>query len=181
MWEVPTPAWKKFGSVNDYWGCLLWGVSALGSVWSQGVSGPRGVSGPMGGVCYGGVWVSQHALRKTPSPLLTESQTPVKTLPWPNFVATGNYNPGIKTSGLFWSSYLEAQSSGEPFWRWVCYCCRGLTLIYTQRNFIPLDIYKDSIHFRFAVLFTNFANCPMNNKSKKCWPITKARRFQGFP
>ena len=32
--------------------------------------------------------VSQHALRQTP-PLLTESQTPVKTLPWPNFVAAG--------------------------------------------------------------------------------------------
>ena len=37
-----------------------------------------------------GVCVSQHALRQTP-PLLTESQTPVKTLPWPNFVAAGNY------------------------------------------------------------------------------------------
>ena len=57
-----------------------------------------------GGVCYGGclirgggclvpggvsaLGVSQHDLRQTPSPpLWTESQTPVKTLPWPNFVA----------------------------------------------------------------------------------------------
>ena len=27
--------------------------------------------------------------RPTPPPLWTESQTPVKTLPWPNFVAAG--------------------------------------------------------------------------------------------
>ena len=44
-----------------------------------------------GGVCSGG-WVSQHALRQTP---WTESQTPVKTLPWPNFVAGGNYQRNL--------------------------------------------------------------------------------------
>ena len=50
---------------------------------------------PGGGVCSGGgaacYWgvVSQHALRQTP--LSTESQMPVKTLPCPNFVAGGNY------------------------------------------------------------------------------------------
>ena len=43
-----------------------------------------GVPGPGGGLA------SQHALRQTPSPPWTESQTPVKTLPWPNFVAAGN-------------------------------------------------------------------------------------------
>ena len=70
------------------------GVSALGGgacswggVFSQGV-----VSAP-GGSASGGCLlprggVSQHALRQTP-PLWTESQTPVKTLPWPNFVAAG--------------------------------------------------------------------------------------------
>ena len=49
---------------------------------------------PPGGVCseeegsaHSGV--SQHALRQTPPPW-TESQTPVKTLPRPNFVAAGN-------------------------------------------------------------------------------------------
>ena len=43
----------------------------------------RGVSAPGG--------VSQDALWQTP-PRCTESQTPVKTLPWPNFVAAGK-NP----------------------------------------------------------------------------------------
>ena len=61
-----------------------------GGVCSGGVSGPGG-SGPRGcllrGVCL--VW-SQHALRQNPPPLWTESQMPVKTLPWPNFVAAGN-------------------------------------------------------------------------------------------
>ena len=53
------------------WGVYFWVVSALGG----------GVSAPGGGVCFGGVCsrgVSQHALRQTP-PLLTESQTRVKT------------------------------------------------------------------------------------------------------
>ena len=65
-------------------GCLLWGVSA------QGVSAPGGVACSRGCVC-----VSQHALRQTP-PLLTESQMPVKTLPWLNLVATGNYSADQK-------------------------------------------------------------------------------------
>ena len=59
---------------------------------------PGGVGGSgLGGVCSGGgVWsgpggvVSGHTLRQTPSPpLWTESQMPLKTLPWPNFVAAG--------------------------------------------------------------------------------------------
>ena len=70
-------------------GCLVWGVSAPGGggclLW--GVSG-WGVSALRGGVCCGGC-VSKHALRQTPS-LWTESQMPVKALPWPNFVAAGN-------------------------------------------------------------------------------------------
>ena len=57
----------------------------------------------LGGVCsWGGVYsrgvVYQHTLRQTQPPLWTESQTPVKTLPWPNFVAAGNddnYYDGI--------------------------------------------------------------------------------------
>ena len=59
-----------------------------------GGSAPR-VGGLLpGGVCSGGVcsrgrgWhPSMHWGRP---PLWTESQTPVKTLPWPNFVAAGN-------------------------------------------------------------------------------------------
>ena len=57
-----------------------------GGVCSWGVSASGGGGLLLGGVCLGDV--SQHALRQTP-PLLTESQTPVKTLPWPNFVAPG--------------------------------------------------------------------------------------------
>ena len=88
------------------------GVSGPGGVWSGGVSAPRGVSGlggggvwSWGGVCSGGVCsrgeclllggcllpggISQHALRQTPLPPV-DRQTPVKILPWPNFVAAGN-------------------------------------------------------------------------------------------
>ena len=64
------------GSGPGGWGGLL-----------QGGSGP-GVSS-LGGSAPGRL-ASQHALRQTPSPPWTESQTPVKTLPWPNFVAAGN-------------------------------------------------------------------------------------------
>ena len=79
-------------------GCLLWGVSGLGGVSAPGGCGLGGVSGPgvsapggylVRGVCSGGGVASQYALRADP-PLWTESQTPVKALPWPNFVAAGN-------------------------------------------------------------------------------------------
>ena len=74
-----------------------------GGVWSRweggmvlggmvrGVSGPGGVSG-QGGLVQG-VWsgeggISQYALRQIPlSPV--DRQTPVKILPWPNFVEAG--------------------------------------------------------------------------------------------
>ena len=52
-----------------------------GGAWSREGAWSWGVPGPRGG--------SQHALRQTP-PLWTESQTPVKTLLCPNFVAGGN-------------------------------------------------------------------------------------------
>ena len=87
-------------------GCLLWG-----GVWSQGVSAPggcllrgglsapRGVSAPgncllggcllwEGGVCSGGVYPSMHWGRHPPVDRITDA---CKTLPWPNFVAAGNY------------------------------------------------------------------------------------------
>ena len=64
--------------------CLLLGGWCL----LRGVSAPRGAGLLPGGLLRGGV--SQYALRQTP-PLLTESQTPVKTLPWPNFVAAGKH------------------------------------------------------------------------------------------
>ena len=76
------------------WGCLVQGSLVLGGLVLWG-SGPGGVSAPGGCLLPGGasapggcpllgVAVSQHALKQT------ESKTPVKTLPWPNFVAAGN-------------------------------------------------------------------------------------------
>ena len=71
-------------------GCLLlggvcsWGLSAL-----LGVSALGGVCS-WGDVCSWGVYPNMHWGRHPP-PLWTESQMPVKTLPWPNFVAAGKY------------------------------------------------------------------------------------------
>ena len=87
-------------SLTVCWSLLPGGVSATGG------SGPRGgvcyrgglvpgVSAPGGGLVPGG-WsrggllgggISQHALRQTRP---VDRQTPVKILPWPNFVAAGN-------------------------------------------------------------------------------------------
>ena len=61
--------WSAPGGVSTLGGLLR------GGIWSRGVS------------TLGGVWVS--AL-EADTPLWTELQTPVKTLPWPNFVAAGN-------------------------------------------------------------------------------------------
>ena len=107
--SAPRGVWSRGGG----WcllpgGCLLQGegVSASrgcllpGGVSAQGVSAPGGVcSGGMsapGGVCSWGVGVypSMHWGRH-PN-LWTESHTPVKTLPWPNFVAAGNNYAVIK-------------------------------------------------------------------------------------
>ena len=79
------PGWVCSRGVWSGGGCLVRG-SAPGGVCSRGGLLPGG-SVP-GGCLLQGV-VSQHALRQTP-PLWTESQTPVKTLSWPNFVAAGN-------------------------------------------------------------------------------------------
>ena len=77
-------AWcQRMGGSAWCWGvCLVLG----GSAWSQG---GLGLPGP-GGVCLvlGGSGIP--ACTEADSPLLTESQTPVKTLPWPNFNAAGN-------------------------------------------------------------------------------------------
>ena len=65
-------------------GCLLRGGLVPGAVCSRGVSGPRGgVVSALGG----GIPACTEANTLPP---WTESQTPVKTLPWPNFVAAGN-------------------------------------------------------------------------------------------
>ena len=98
------------GSAPGGWGGL---VPGGGGVWSRevgglvpggGGSGPGGVcsggSGPGGGVCSrkcllrgvsapgGGIPACTEADTLPP---WTESQTPVKTLPWPNFVAADKY------------------------------------------------------------------------------------------
>ena len=55
-----------------------------------GGSGPGGRgSGPGGSDLVPGG--SQHALRQNPPPV--DRHTPVKTLPWPNFVAAGKNIP----------------------------------------------------------------------------------------
>ena len=63
-------------------GVAGWVVPGVwGGVWSRGVcSGGCVWSGGGGGI---------QACTEADSPLWTESQTPVKTLPWPNFVAAG--------------------------------------------------------------------------------------------
>ena len=68
----------------------------LASATRGGVCSRGGVSGP-GGLVPGGVWSRgcpgdgiPACTEADPPPLWTESQTPVKTLPWPNFVAAGN-------------------------------------------------------------------------------------------
>ena len=61
-------------------------LPARGGLPARGVCLPGGSAYQGGSACQGGA--SQHALGQTPP--LTESQTGVKILPWPNFVAAGN-------------------------------------------------------------------------------------------
>ena len=61
-------------------GCLL-----RGGLLHEGVSVPRGVCS--GGCLFWGCLFQGGSAGDTPP--WTESQTPVKTLPWPNFVAAG--------------------------------------------------------------------------------------------
>ena len=70
-------------------GCLVWGEggSAPGGGGWRGGGWREGGRG-MGVLGRGGGWVSQHALRQTPLPPV-DRHTPMKILPWPNFVAAG--------------------------------------------------------------------------------------------
>ena len=65
-------------------GCLLQGGLVPGGVSAPGGFGPGGMSAP--GESGPGGGISQHALRQTPP---VDRHTPVKILPWPNFVAAG--------------------------------------------------------------------------------------------
>ena len=78
------------------------GVCFPGGGWSGsgGVPGggciPGGLlwggSGPGGGLLRGGVWYPSMHWGRTPP---VDRQTPVKTLPWPNFIAAGNNNTSL--------------------------------------------------------------------------------------
>ena len=55
------------------------------------------------------------------------------------------------------------------------YVTAARALVYTSRNLIPLHIYNDSTHFRFAVLFTNLTQMTWWTKNiRKWWFITGA-------
>ena len=74
-------------------GCLVWGSAPEGVclVWGGLLWG--GVPGQGGCLLWGGFGIPACTEADTLPPCLwTESQTPVKTLPWPNFVAAGNNN-----------------------------------------------------------------------------------------
>ena len=87
------------GQVLGGWGCLLWGV------WSGGVCS-------QGGVCSGGVWGIPACTEAEP-PCGQNSQMPVKTLPWPNFVAASN------------NSYFRKHIKMG-----FCRICHGATAVY---------------------------------------------------
>ena len=82
--------------VSALGGCLLWGMSALGR----------------GCLLRGGGGIP--ACTEADTPLWTESQTPVKTLTWPNFVAAGNkVFAGLFSCQVYWcfKTYFEEQFS----------------------------------------------------------------------
>ena len=119
----------SWGRVCLVWGVGLWSRGGLpGPGWGDGSLVPGGLPGPGGGLWSWGVclvrgvclvWggclpgpgglASQHALRQTIPPLWTESETPVKTLPWPNFVAAGKNRCITKKTGTH-----NLQSSPKP-------------------------------------------------------------------
>ena len=101
---VSNPRGLSAGGVSVPGGVCSWGVSVPGGcLLLGGCLLPEGVSAPWG-VCWGGWGLSTTggllwgvsalggipACTEADNPLLTESQTPVKTLPWPNFVVAGN-------------------------------------------------------------------------------------------
>ena len=70
-------------AVSGPGGCLVWGEPGLG-----GVSAPGGCLVRGGGLVWG--WGGGSIPACT-----VDRHTPVKTLPWPNFVAAGKYEGGI--------------------------------------------------------------------------------------
>ena len=84
-------------SLTVCWHLLPGGGSARGGAWSRGGTWSRGdglVPGDLlwgdllGGICSGG-WSGPGGLSQHAEPPPVDRHTPVKTLPWPNFVAAG--------------------------------------------------------------------------------------------
>ena len=153
------------GGVSAPEGSAPRGVSALGGVCSQGVSAPGGsalggvsapgVSAPGGCLLPGGVYPSMHWGRH--SPLLTESQMPVKTLPWPNFVAAGN-------NGIF-----------AP---WTC-CTSAHVNVAVNEHYVW---FKRNIFS--MTLFTQYTfRCPFPPPKNQisCWKVYLRKHNDKFP
>ena len=148
-------------------GCLLWG----------GVSAPGGCLLPeglfRGGVCSGGV-VSQHALRQTSPPV--DRQTPVKTLPWPNFVAAGKnriiralYYLLSKTKSVYFLQNLLGLICliWRELWRNLFLYFNGLR---TQKSFFRQLVFlpPESTSAIYHIKFTSYTICSTKlNKSVK--------------
>ena len=96
---------------GDVWSggvCLVRGcVSGRGGLCFQGVSGPGGWVG--GYLVWGGVYPSMYWGRH-PSPPV-DRQTPVKILPWPNFVAAGK---NVLTDNHYEAIYGPVRVSAFP-------------------------------------------------------------------
>ena len=89
---------SRGGGVLSPGGCLVPGGWCLlqGGLLGGGCLVPGGVSS--GGCLLQGGGVSAP---EADTPLWTESQTPVKTLPWPNFVAAGNKRTFLMNANRF--------------------------------------------------------------------------------
>ena len=114
-----------------------------GSAWSGGCHAGQGVSAWSGG-CLPGLGGSGIPACTGADPALwTESQTPVKTLPWPNFVAAGN-----KTEVL--NEFQLKILGSESFARWLVSLALALELE------LALDI--EHYHITASV---NHLTCPL--------------------
>ena len=147
--------------------CSGGGVCSLGGVCSGGCLLPGGVCS-WGGVCSQGCVASQHALRQTP-PLWTESQTPVKTLPRPNFVAAGKISAEIliKTWATMWMVQLKSGMLPvyfSPFINSSWYCLWKLPDLTHGSEF--LWGYVRKLHFRNRVLFVKLFQDSMEFNGK---------------
>ena len=95
------------------WSLLLrGGIWSGGGVWSGGGGClVYGVSGP-GGSAPRGVWSGGYIPACTEAdPPPVDRQTPVKILPWPNFVAAGNYGSPLNEDRIY-CDFIFAKTKG---------------------------------------------------------------------